>query len=177
MLPRPAHVGFHQHHASNLRHVARREGAHVVATEGVSDQDVRPTNTCLVKCGVQLVRDLYAGAREGSCIAETGAGAVIAAGPGPLGDLRLHDRPDRRPIFPARVEHDRGRASSHAVEIQPGSLSRHELPGPRIELITRSGIYRGGYTAERLERTKQCQYRGITHAGQAAISWRRGEFS
>src|SRR5262249_52337279 len=158
MLIRPADVGFDQHHSGNLWHVTHRKGAHVVASEGVSDQDVRPGNTCLVKSGVQLVRDLHARARVGTCIAETGAGAVIAAGAGPLRDLRLYDRPDWRPIFPARIEHDRGRASSRAIEIQPGSLGRHELPGSRIELITRSGIYRGGYAAEHRERTKQCQY-------------------
>src|SRR2546430_6413777 len=118
MLAWTADVGLDQHQSGSLRCVASRKGAHVVAAEGVAYQDVGTADPGLVKRAVQLVRDPHARARHASRIAETRAGPIVAACTRKLRDLGLHDRPDRRPIFPARIEHDCGRASSRAVEIR-----------------------------------------------------------
>ena len=101
MLVQATDVGFDQHQARDLGGVSLGEGADVIAAEGIPDQDVGPADAGMVKRAVQLIGDAHAGARHGARIAEPRAGAVVAAGARPTGDLRLHDCPYGRPVLPA----------------------------------------------------------------------------
>jgi hypothetical protein len=66
---------------------------------------------------------------NGAGLAEPRAGTVVAADARPLGDIWLHPRPRRRPVFKSGVEDDRGRAAARTVEIQPKSTRINELAG------------------------------------------------
>src|SRR5204863_10129712 len=81
-------------------------------------------------------------------------GPIVAACTRTLRDLWLHDRPDRRPIFPARIEHASGRASSRAVEIQAGPVGCDELSRPRVDLIARSSARRALYREQQASRNR-----------------------
>src|SRR5450631_2316769 len=132
-------VGFDQHEARHLCRVARRKGAYIIAAESVPDQDIRPLDSGVVKRAAELGRDPHTRAGQRARITEASARAIVAAGACPLRDLRLHDRPYGCPVSPARIEHNGGRASSHAVEIQPSSLGGYQLTRPRVDLVTGSG--------------------------------------
>src|SRR5665213_569082 len=131
-------VGLDQHEACHRCRIARRKGAYVIAAESIADQYIRSLDIGVVKRATELGRDPHTRAGHRARITEACAGAIIAAGACPLRDLRLHDRPYGCPVSPARIEHNRGRASSHTVEIQPGSLGGYQLTRPRVELVTRS---------------------------------------
>lgn len=139
MLVQAADVGFGQHQTRKLARVADRKGADVIAAESVADQDIRPLDTGVVKRAAELGRDPHTRAGHPARITEACAGAIVAAGACPLRDLWLDDRPHGCPVPPTRIEHNGGRASSRAVEVQPGFLSGYQLTRPRVELITRSG--------------------------------------
>ena len=58
-------IGVIQHQPRNLVHVQVGKGAHVVAAEGRSYQDIRPANAGMVKRSMQLLGDVHAGTGHG----------------------------------------------------------------------------------------------------------------
>ena len=95
-----------------------------------------------MKRAAELGRDPHTRAGHRTRITEACAGAIVAAGACPLRDLRLHDRPYGCPVLPARIEHDRGRAGSRAIEIQPSSVRPNQRSRPRVDLVAWGGVCR-----------------------------------
>src|SRR4029077_14656205 len=46
------------------------------------------------------------------------------------------------PVLPARIEHDRGRTDSRAIEIQAGSVRPNQRSRPRVDLVAWGGARR-----------------------------------
>ena len=134
-------IRLDHHEPCYLRQVALRKGAHAVAAERITDQDIRPSDAGVVKRGMQLVRDAHARAWHGTGIAEPGPGAIVAACTGPLRDAWLDRRPRRGPVFPAGFEDDGGRAVARAVEVQSRSVAGwNDLSGACVQRVCRRGV-------------------------------------
>ena len=125
-------IRIDHHQSRDFGHIPVRKHAHIVPAEGRTRQNVGPANTGIVQRPMQLLGGTHARARHGAGFAESCASAIVAADARPFGDLRLHLRPGRCPVFPAGIENDRGRAAPHAVEVQPKSPRVDELTGPRV---------------------------------------------
>jgi len=139
MLVRAADIGLDQNESRSLGSISGGKRAHVVTTKSVAHEDIGALDTGVVKRSVQLIGNLDAAARHRSGIAESRTGAIVAARTCRLCDLRLHDGPDRRPVFPAGVKHDGRCAASHAVEVQTSTVRRDQISGPGVHVVARRG--------------------------------------
>src|SRR5262245_21601397 len=92
-----AGIGINQHQPSDLAHVPIGERAYDVASESMSNQNIRPADSAIVQGRVQFVGYPHARPGHRTGVAEPGAGTVIAASARPFGNFRLHLRPRWRP--------------------------------------------------------------------------------
>ena len=84
-----------EHHASNIVWVGVRIQAHIHATHGVPDQDVRPVDVGFQQQRIQLLHNLRAVTPNptGMRVTIPKAGAIIRADLGGAGNLRLYVSP------------------------------------------------------------------------------------
>jgi hypothetical protein len=111
----------------NVRTLSRAKGA--------AHQNIGAADSPAMQGSMQLACDADAGARQGTRIAKSSAGTVVAAGARPLSDLWLNFRPSGRPVSPTGIKNNRGRPAPHAVEIQPEATHVNQLAGARVHKI------------------------------------------
>jgi hypothetical protein len=121
---------------------APREDQGDQASEGVSDQQEGRIDTGALEQCAQLSRDAAGRSREGTRIAPSEAGAIIAADARQTAHRRLHQRPAHRGAAKCGVQHDRGRALPGAEEMKPVTADIDQPPG-RID-SAHDPAYAGG---------------------------------
>ena len=139
MLVRAAYIGLDQNEPRGLCGISGGKRAHIVATKSVAHEDIGALDTGVAKRSVQLIGNLDAAAPHRSRLAESRTGAIVAACTCRLCDFRLHDGPDRRPVFPAGIKQDGRCSASHAVKAQTSAVRRDELSGPGVPVVARRG--------------------------------------
>lgn len=142
MLVRAADIGLDQNEPGSLCGISGGKRAHVVTTKSVAHEDIGALDTGVAKRSVQLIGNLDAAARHRSRIAESRTGAIVTARTCRLCDFRLHDGPNRCPVFPARIKHDGRCAASHAVKVQTSAVRRDQISGPGVHVVARRGARR-----------------------------------
>src|ERR1700728_304690 len=107
----------------------RCKGELVVASEGVSNQDVAPGDVRLKQQVFQFGRDVQAVASSGGFLAPSQSRSVVRADARELRHLGLNERPGGGRVAQTRVEQNGGASLSAAVEMHAMSVHLHQDAG------------------------------------------------